>query len=342
MKTHITPFQLFFLTFSYLLSGFFLFSIRSVFGILAQLAVFAVFVMLARPGLSRRRETLYEFVGVFVPGAVLPAVLTAALLLPAVFQMVHTAVSFSESAGRTADFLPLWLILAILIAVALFAVGGGMTGAGRFAELLPFLLVPLLCIRPFGGFAPMLSVSDFNALRVLSCVSAAPVFFLAAKTVVPGDEGISDAMGAVVSVPSDRASYMTKLLLGAAAAAAVVYGYLMLFAIDGKDVFFRLTVWMLHFIRLTVPMGLVADAVRAVPTEATHAVARHTAFAVVSAVSVICVLSVHGTGNMMLQNALTMLTVLIDFIVPVLLNGFFFAGRRAAVRRKKRRRADLG
>ena len=337
MKTHITPFQLFFLTFSYLLSGFFLFSVRSVFGVWAQLALFAAFVMLARPGLSRRRETLYEFVGAFVPGAVLPTVLTALLLVPAVFQMMSTAISFSESAGRTADFLPSWLILAILTGIALFAVWGGMIGAGRFAELLPFLLVPLLCIRPFGGFAPMLSVSDLNALRVLSCVSAAPVFFLAAKTVVPGDEGISDSMVAAASVPSDRASYLTKLLLGAAVSAAVIYGYLMLFAIDGKDVLFRLTLWVLHFIRLTVLVGLAADAVRVVPAEAANAVARRTVFAMVTAASAVCVLCMRGTGDMMLRNALTVLTVLIDFAVPVLLNVFFFAGRRAAVRRKKAR-----
>ena len=37
MKTHITPVQLFFLTFSYLLSGFFLFNITSYYAVTAQM-----------------------------------------------------------------------------------------------------------------------------------------------------------------------------------------------------------------------------------------------------------------------------------------------------------------
>ena len=47
MRTHITPVQLFFLVFAYLLSGFFLFNIHSYYAVAAQFAVFSVFAVMA-------------------------------------------------------------------------------------------------------------------------------------------------------------------------------------------------------------------------------------------------------------------------------------------------------
>ena len=50
MKTHITPIQLYFLTFSYLLSGFYLYHIDSFFAVAAQFSVFFIFAVLATGG----------------------------------------------------------------------------------------------------------------------------------------------------------------------------------------------------------------------------------------------------------------------------------------------------
>lgn len=314
MRTHITPVQLFFLTFSYLLSGFFLFHISSYYAVAAQFAVFSAFAMLCLRGLSRRRTGLSDFVSVYAPGAA-GVVFTGLFLVLSVFQMTRTAVFFSESVQRVCRFLPWWVIFITVCFCAVFASGRGMTAAGRFSELVPFLLVPMLLIRPFGDFTPTLAAGDFDVSGVLSCVSSAPVFFLASKTLVPGDEGISEAMRVGNKTPAHRGPYLVRIMIAAAAAASLVYVYFTLFSFGAADLFLRLFLWMLHILRLAVTVGIYADL--AAENADSRARIAYTALFAVSAVSM---LALTGTGVIGRRIRLDAVVLWADFLLPVGLN----------------------
>ena len=321
MKNHITPFQLFFLTFSYLLSGFFLFSVRSWLALIAQFAAFSVFAVLAAPAFVCKREGLCDTVDAFAHGA-FGKILTALLLIPAMFQTVRTLTGFSVSAGTVTNFLPSWLILLVLLATAIYAVWRGMTAVGRFAELVPFLLVPLLCMCVFGKFSPAQATSDFDAWGALSCVSAAPVFFLAAKCVVPGDVGVSTAMNATAPAPKDRAAFLLRVMIGGAAAAVGFYVFFLLFDTGAHNVLLRLAAWMLHLIRLSVLIALVADVLSYVPAgarERAHMPLWRSVFAAVIAISCAAVLAVNEMG-ITARDMLMGIAIGLDFIVPVVIH----------------------
>lgn len=314
MRTYITPVQLFFLVFSYLLSGFFLFHIHSYYAVAAQFAVFSLFAILASGGLSRRTSGLSDFVSSYISG--MGGVIAVGLFLVlSVFQMVRTAVFYGESIGRYCDFLPWWMIFSVLCLCAVFAVRQGMTAIGRFAELIPFILVPLVFVRPFGDFAPTLAAVDFHVSGVLSCVSAAPVFFLASKTVTPGDDGVSAAMRVSSAPPAHRASYLLRVMLAAAAAASLLYVFLTLFTFRAGDVFLSFFLWLLHFLRLAVLVGIYADLIAENPNPKIR-----TAYTAVFAVSVVAVLAASQNVEWIRRYRIDTAVLAADFLLPVVLN----------------------
>ena len=314
MKTHITPVQLFFLRFSYLLSGFFLFNITSYYAVTAQFAVFSVFAVLCLRGLSQRRTGLSDFVGAYAPGAA-GTVFTGLFLVLSVFQMTRTAVFFSESVQRLSRFLPWWVIFLTVCICAVFAVVHGMTAVGRFSELVPFLLVPMLLIRPFGDFTLTLSAGDFDVSGVLSCVSAAPVFFLASKTLTSGDDGISDAMRVGSEPPANRGAYLVRIMVSAAAAASLVYVYFTLFSFGAADLFLRLFIWMLHIVRLSVLVGIYADLVAENARRGMRI-----AYSVLFAATAVSMLALTENSMLIARFRLDTVFIWVEFLLPVLLN----------------------
>jgi len=314
VKTHITPIQLFFLTFSYLLSGFFLYNITSYYAVTAHFAVFSVFAVLCLRGLSRSRTGLSDFVSAYAPGTA-GIVFTGLFLLLSVFQMTRTAVFFSESVRRLCRFLPWWVIFVTVCICAVFAVFRGLTAAGRFSELIPFLLVPMLLICPFGDFAPALSAGDFDISGVLSCLSSAPVFFLASKTLTSGDDGISEAMRAGHEPPADRGAYLVRIMVTAAASASFVYVYFTLFAFGHADLFLRLFIWTLHIIRLSVLIGIYADLVAENAKRETRI-----AYTVLFALSAVSMLALTENRLPVTRFRLDIIFIWIDFLLPVLMN----------------------
>ena len=331
MRTHITPVQLFFLVFAYLLSGFFLFNIHSYYAVAAQFAVFSVFAVMASGALSRRSTGLSDFVSFYVPGAA-GTVLTGAFLDLSVFQTVRTTVFYGESIARYCTFLPWWMIFSVLLLCAFLAVKRGMTAVGRFSELLPFLLVPLLFVRPFGDFAPTLSLSDFPVSGVLSCVSCVPVFFLASKTLVSGDEGVSDAMQSANPPPVRRAAFLLQVMLAAAASASLLYGFLTMFTFRAGDVFLSLFLWMLHIIRLSILVGIAVDSV----SQASGTGVR-TAYTAVLAVSVFAVLAASQSMDPVLRGRLGTAVLAADLLLPAAC-GVVFAVRRRGSRRGEKQK----
>lgn len=314
MRTHITPVQLFFLTFSYLLSGFFLYHLTSYYAVIAHFALFSLFAVFCARGLSRQRSGLFEFVSAYVPGS-FGIVFAGLFLVISVFQTIQTVVLFGNSVERFCDFLPWWMIFIVLCFSAVYTVYHGMSAIGRFAELVPFLLVPILFIRPFGNFMPLLSAKSFDVSAVFSGFSAVPVFFLASKTAVAGDAGISEALQVRSKMPADRSSYLIRIMIAGAAAAALVYFYLMLFSFGERDILIAFLTWMLHIIRLFVLVGIYADLVTENQTPKLR-----TAFTVVFSVSVMMVFAFVWGGIFEKRFYLDAVFAGIDYLLPVVLN----------------------
>lgn len=328
MTTHITPIQLYFLTFSYLLSGFYLYHIDSFFAVAAQFSAFFIFTVLATGGLSRRRSGLSDLVSFYTPGFAGTA-FTGIFLVLSAFQMTSTVVFYGEFVERLCGFLPSWILFAGIVFCAVFAVRRGMMTIGRFAELIPFLLVPVAFVRPFGDFSPALTASDFDVSGVLSCVSSVPVFFLAAKTVTPGDEGVSEAMRAGGKLPEHRAAYLLRIMIAGAVSAVFVYLYLRSFIFPAGDVFLSLFLWMLHIIRLSVLVGVYADLV----VENENPKVR-TGFTMVFAAAVISMFTVVA-GAGVRRNWLDIVIIAVDCLIPVILNGVLFLRRAYSMQRRQ-------
>ena len=335
MRTHITPVQLFFLIFAYLLSGFFLYNIHSYYAVAAQFAVFSLFAVLGTGGLFRRRRGLADFISFYVSRP-FKLVFLGLFLILSVFQMGRTIIFYSESIERYCDFLPSWMILFAIGFCAVLTVRQGMTAIGRLAELIPFILVPLVFVRPFGDFAPVLAASDFPASGVLSCVSSAPVFFLASKTVTSGDDGISSSMRVASTPPASRAFYLLRIMIAAAASASLVYVFLSLFSFHADDVFLSLFLWMLHILRLSVLIGICVDLI----AENRHAGYR-TVYTGIFSVSVMMALAELQGSKWIFLYQIDRVIAITELILPVAFNLIFairfwlFGRNRFRVRKKR-------
>lgn len=264
MKEKITPYQLMFLTFSYMLSGFFLGSVRNFYIVIAEFVFLCIYAYVGYPGFSLERRGFFDFIGAIVPAKLAKLTILAFLLL-AWAQLVPTLVIFAQYVRLISDFLPTWFVGLTLFAAAVFASAQGMTVLGRLAELLPFLLVPLLVTRPFFDFSPAFAVFPWNGSGALSFISITPIFYLLSKTVTAGDVCASRSLKASRADIADRGRYVLCFLLIGGLAAVAVYGFLFLFEVTAGDVLFRMFVWWTAFLRLAALCSVFRDLWREKP-----------------------------------------------------------------------------
>lgn len=254
----ITPFQLFFLTFSYVLSGFFLLRTNGLFPLLMQFLRISLSMLFLRSGFSKSRDGYCDFVFSFTSGRI-GSFLAIILLIPAAWEMIRTAILFVESAGRMTTFFPQAAPVIFLAVLLGFACHVGVTGLGRFSELLPIVIVGLLLRFLLRAFSPAPLLVNFDANDIMGVTSVAPILFLASKTVVPSDNGISDAMQNVISAPICRERYISRILFGGIASATIFSFVLSLCGGTAKDIFLHMVVWLFFFMRLAVLFTLMSD-----------------------------------------------------------------------------------
>lgn len=264
MRERISPYQLMILTFSYMISGFFLGNVKNFYIVILEFALLCLYAYIGYHGFSAERGGFFDFLRALVPSSA-EKVTALAFLLLAFLQLVPTLVTFAELIRRICAFLPLWLIGLSILAEVVFAVSRGVTVMGRLAELLPFLLVPLLLTRPFFSFSPSFSVLPYAEQGALSFVSIAPIFYLLSKTVTAGDRTVSRSFRASAEVIEDRGRYLLYYLLIGGLSAVAVYGFLFLFEVKAGDVLFRIFVWWTVFLRLSLLCSIFRDLWREKP-----------------------------------------------------------------------------
>ena len=261
MNEKITPYQLFFLTFSYLLSGFFLGGMQSFAMAMASFFALCLYAYLAYRGCASGRRNVWEFFGALFPERVEKLVFIVFLTLTWM-QFLPTAVLFSKRIHALSDFLPLWFVGISLTAAAFFVAARGFSTVGRLSELLLFLLVPLLLTRPFFHVEPAFQESAWDAEGALSFVSIAPIFYLLSKTATAGDRDASHSLRVSRGAIANRGRYVLSFLLGGGALAVAVWGILLLFEIRMGDVLFRLLFWWTAFVRLALLASVFVDVMR--------------------------------------------------------------------------------
>ncbi len=231
MNTHISPFQLFFISFFYVFSGITLAGADAVLTLLIPFAVFSLWTLIGCMGCMKKRNGLSEFFSVYLPKKGVPFALVF-FIICASAELVYLLMDAGSFFRMGADFISFPLILGVLLGIALISCKGGMTGIGRFAEMLLFLLVPLIVLHLFGRFKAPELFGEASVIRLLFSVMPAPIFFCLSHTAVPGDQETSQAFRLSGNVPKNRAFFLFKITIGGAASAVLFRLFLMVFPFD--------------------------------------------------------------------------------------------------------------
>lgn len=308
MKRYLTPTQLLILTFSFMLSGLFEAGHTDFFAVLFELLIFLLAAVLGMRGARRAAPSFSSFCAAYGGergGAFLAVTFAALSVLP----MLQTALRLTDTAWGLSPFLPRYVILITVFAIAINLSRRGMTAVGRMAELSLFLLIPMLFICPFGDFLPHIRWTSPSTSEMTLSVTAAPILFLASRTVTAGDADATPAMRAGGKVPKDRSAYLVRILIGAGVAASLVYVYFSLFSFGNGDVFRTVFLWMLLSLRLATLLGIVLDPILCAKTSALRFA--NTAILAASLVSAAAALGKRPMGISETQSVLTLLGFLL-------------------------------
>ncbi len=261
MKTHLTPFQLFFLTFLYVFSGLTLADADSFLALMLPFAVVLLWAVIGYRGAMKKRADFSDFLSAYMPKKE-----TGIPLAFFLFTSAAEAVCLLMDAGTIltleANFIPFPLILAVLIGIAILTARRGVTVLGRFAELSLFLLVPLIFIHLFGEFSPITMIGDFSGVRIAFSVMPAPIFFLLSMTTVSGDTGTSDGFRATGKVPKNRAEFLIKTVIAAAAIAVILKAFLWMFPLGEHELLLYFTEYMAYVAKLSLLFSVCAHGFR--------------------------------------------------------------------------------
>ena len=257
MKTHLTHFQLFFLTFLYVFSGTVLSDITSPLSFLFPLTVSILWAVVGYRGALQKREDMTDFLSAYLPRreTVIPlAVFIFSVSAEAVLTILDVATVFW---GRS-DFIPFPLILTVFFGTSMLITRKGMTVLGRVSELSLFLLVPLVILRLFGSFHPMDMVDAVSVLRLVFSVMPAPIFFLLSMTVVSGDVGISGGFRATGYAPKNRAAFLIGIVALASAVAVLLRAFLLTFPLAEKDLLAYFLEYTAHAVKISLLFSILA------------------------------------------------------------------------------------
>ncbi len=252
-KSKITVFQLFFLSFSYVFSGFFLVGERAFLSLLLTLAAVLLYAALGylftayapiRFEEKNRFSSFLSCAGDERPGKLLAAMITffsAAELLLMLPLFISSVKNFSP-------FIPVWITALLLIAIVFFISAHGLSVIGRFSETMIFLLIPLFAYLVFRDTHPI-DLSAFSKdLRSLFSIMPGPFLFLLSMTVSQST--------AMPSPLKKRALVLSSVLFGGAVLAVLAMFLLMLFGTGENNIFMLFLGWATSLVRASLLISL--------------------------------------------------------------------------------------
>ncbi len=258
MRTHLTPFQLFFATFLYVFSGISLSGADSLFALLLPFAAAALWCCIGYGGANRKRHDFSDFLSAYLPRKESGIPLTFFLFVTAA-EAVLSLLDLSLFFHRESDFVPFALILAVLIGIAFLISRGGMTVLGRISETMLFLLVPAVAIHLFADWEPMELLSHASNLRLAFSVLPTPIWFLLAMTAVSGDRDTSDGFRATANPPKNRALFLTLTAIGGAASAALLQAFFVMFPLGKEDLLVYFLEYSAHAVKLALLFSVLTN-----------------------------------------------------------------------------------
>lgn len=261
MKTHLTPFQLFLLTFLYVFSGLSLADADSFLALILPFAVVFLWAVIGYRGAMKKRADLSDFLSAYMPKKE-TAIPLAFFLFTVAAEAVCSLMDVGTVLTLEANFIPFPLILAVLVGIACLTVKKGVTVLGRLAELSLFLLVPLLLVHLFGQFRPTQMSGEASGIRLVFSVMPSPVFFLLSMTTVSGDKGTSDGFRSTGNVPKDRAGFLIKTVIGGAAFAVLVRAFLLMFPFGEHELLVYFLEYMAYVAKLSLLFSILAHGFR--------------------------------------------------------------------------------
>ena len=260
MKTHLTSFQLFFLTFLYVYSGLALADADSLLALFVPMTACVLWATVGYRGAANKRGDLTDFLSVYLPRkeTVIPI---AFFLFVSAAEAVLVLFDVSVFLGAESEFISFPLLLMVLLGIAVLACCKGVTVLGRFSETVLFLLVPIFMIHLFGKFTPIAMTGDASGVRLVFSVMPAPIFFLLSMTTVSGDAGTSAALRVTENAPKSRARYLVAtVILGALFAGLLRVGLLML-PFGEHELMLYFLEYMAHVVRLSLLLSVCAHGI---------------------------------------------------------------------------------
>ncbi len=258
MKTYVSPFQLFFLTFLYVFSGITLAGADSITALLLPLGIAVLWAFVGYGGALQKRETFRDFLSAYLPKKETGIPLAFFLTVTGA-ELVYVLLDVGMFFRMGSDFIPFPLILAILLGIASLVCRGGMTLLGRFSELILILLVPLVSLHLLGGFEMPNLVGTASVTRLLFAVMPAPIFFLLSMTTVSGDDGTSDAFRITAKKPKNRAGYLTLTVIGGAGLAVLMRLFLIVFSFGESELLLYFLEYGAHTAKLSILISLLVQ-----------------------------------------------------------------------------------
>ncbi len=257
MKTHLSAFQLFFLTFLYVFSGLSLSKTDSLLPLALPFAVSLLWAVIGYRGAMKKREDFKDFLSAYMPRreTVIPlAFFLFTSAAEAVFVLLEAGVGFfSES-----DFIPFSLILAVLLGIAILTARQGVTVLGRLAELSLFLIVPLIAVHLFGDYVPAEMIGAASGFRLAFSVMPAPILFLLSMTAVSCDEGTTDSFRAMRNPPKDRAGFLVRTVACASLFAVLLRAFLLMFPLGEHELLVYFLEYTAHAAKLSLLFSVCA------------------------------------------------------------------------------------
>jgi hypothetical protein len=269
MKTHLTPLQLFLLTFLYVFSGITLCGADSLLSLLLPIVLTSLWAVIGYRGAEKRRTGMTDFLSAYLPERETSIPLAFFLFTSAAETVVTLLEAGAALWGKT-DFIPFSLVLFALLGIASLAAWKGTTVLGRFAEMTLFLLVPFAVLCLFGDFRPIAAVGTASDLRLAFSVMPAPVIFLLSVTAVSGDEGTTEGFRATGGFPKNRAGFLVKTVITASFAAAFFRALLLTLPLKENNLLVYFSEYAAHVTKLSLLVLILA---RGFPNKKKSAVA---------------------------------------------------------------------
>ncbi len=261
MKTHISPVQLFILTFLCLFSGLMMGNADSILAVFLPAAAVSLWALIGSRGAGKKQSDLLHFLGASMPFGV-AVMLLALLLILTGAEGVLLLFDAGANVQKGTSFLPPWFLLAVLLFLGLYVACKGTAVVGRVGECALFLLIPVVFLHLFGDFTVPMLWKTPETIRIFFSASPAWVWFLMASTATAGDEGVSDGFRATGKPPKHRKNaVMLAVFAGALTASLLKLFFLVLPFGESELLVYFLTLYG-HVVKLAVLSALILYSVR--------------------------------------------------------------------------------